>query len=187
MYKTCKTEQSAARQRQLELKLLQVMGRYRFEDITVSSLCQHMGITRKTFYRYFSGKDGCLFALLDHTMLEFFTSTDVAANKKIGTAIGDLDRFFYFWYDHRDILDALHKSSLSGILVERATSLALRERLMPRYITSWSTNLQTVAMSFAVSGLLAMVTQWHSQGFSIPPKEMTRVATAMLTRPLIPM
>ena len=82
-------------------------------------------------------------------------------------------------------MDALHKSSLNGILVERATSLALRERLMPRSMQSWSSNLQMVAMSFAVSGLLAMVTQWHSEGFIISPEEMTQVAITMLSKPLI--
>ena len=71
MYKLCKTEQSAARQRQLEQGLLQVMSTSRYEDINVSGLCQKMGIPRKSFYRYFSSKDGALHALIDHTLMEY--------------------------------------------------------------------------------------------------------------------
>ena len=80
MYKQCKTEQSARRQRQLELGLMQAMLTKRYEDLSVSDLCDQMEVPRKSFYRYFSSKDGCLYALLDHTMMEFFesgVSTDV--------------------------------------------------------------------------------------------------------------
>lgn len=64
MYKLCRTEQSAARQRQLEQGLLQAMRTQQYEDISISDLCDQMGIPRKSFYRYFSNKDGALFAPL---------------------------------------------------------------------------------------------------------------------------
>ena len=71
MYKLCKTEQSAARQRQLEQGLLQIMQTQQYEDISISDLCDRLGIPRKSFYRYFSSKDGALMALIDHTLMEF--------------------------------------------------------------------------------------------------------------------
>ena len=71
--------------------------------------------------------------------------------------------------------------------MERATSLALRERLMPNYIKRWHADLQQMAMSFSVCGLLSMVIQWHQQGYRISPDEMSRLAVTMLTQPLIPM
>lgn len=185
MYKLCKTEQSAQRQRLLEQELLQVMKTKRFEEISVSDLCDHIGIPRKSFYRYFSSKDGALFALLDHTLLEFYKESE-DAGRRTGTAIGDLDRFFRFWYARKDLLDALQRSSLSGILVERATVLAQKEQLMPGYIRQWTVNVQAMAMSFAVCGLLSMVFQWHAHGYQVSPEEMARVATIMLTQPLLP-
>ena len=71
MYKLCKSEQSATRQKQLEQGLLKVMLTQRYEDISVSDLCTAMDIPRKSFYRYFSGKDGALHALIDHTMISY--------------------------------------------------------------------------------------------------------------------
>ena len=70
MYKLCKTEQSAQRQRQLEEGLLTAMRTKRYEESSISDLCDQMGIPRKSFYRYFSGKDGALHALIDHTLME---------------------------------------------------------------------------------------------------------------------
>lgn len=186
MYKLCKTEQSAARQRQLEQGLLQAMLTQRYEDISVSDLCDQMGIPRKSFYRYFTSKDGALFALLDHTLMEFEQSPAGAAMKKKGSAIGDLERYFAFWHQRRSLLDALERSRLSGMLVERATAHAQNERLMPKYLLALDPAIQSMALTFAVCGLLSMVTQWHHGGFLETPEEMAQVATMMLVKPLIP-
>ena len=92
MYKLCKTEQSAARQRQLEQGLLQAMRTQQYEEISISDLCDRLEIPRKSFYRYFSSKDGALAALLDHTLMEFEQSPQNAVSAKRGTANGDLER-----------------------------------------------------------------------------------------------
>lgn len=183
MYKICKTEQSSQRQRQLENGLLQMMLIKRYEDISISDLCDRLQIPRKSFYRYFSSKDGALFALLDHTMLDFYA--DGLRSPGGGTAMGDLEDFFRFWYEHKDLLDALKRSGLSGILVERTTALAQRERLMPSRIQSWTVSQQELAMAFVLCGLMSMILQWHEKGYPVPPEEMSRVAAAMLTNPLI--
>ena len=185
MYKLCKTEQSARRQRQLEQGLLDMMLQHRYEDISVSDLCDYMQIPRKSFYRYFSSKDGCRFALLDHTMLEYL---DVDAQKQKSAQENwrkNVDRFFLFWRQHSRLLDALQQNGLSGIMVERAMVLALQEKLLPMFVHNWNLQMQQLAASFAVCGLLSMVIQWHAQNFSTLPSEMTQIAVSMLTKPLI--
>ena len=70
MYKHCNTEESAYRQRQLEQSLLELMEDFPYKAITIGQICDQVGISRKSFYRYFDSKDGCLFALLDHTIMD---------------------------------------------------------------------------------------------------------------------
>jgi len=185
MYKLCKTEQSARRQRELEQGLLKAMLQERYEDISIRDLCDHMGVPRKSFYRYFSSKDGALYAMLDHTMMEFFESGVSTLGMIPGTQIGDLDRYFTFWRQHGELLDALQRNGLAGILVERAMALALRERLMPGYLREKPPEIQQLALSFSVCGLISMVIQWYNQGFKTPPEEMTKIALSILTKPLI--
>lgn len=187
MYKLCRTEQSAMRQRQLEQGLLQAMCKQRYEDISISDLCDEMGIPRKSFYRYFSNKDGALFALLDHTLMEFTQTPAVSENARKSRAIGDLEQFFMFWYEQRKLLDALTRSRLSGLLVERATSHALHERMMPAYLLKMDEKSQRMALTFAVCGLLSIVMMWHQDGFAESPEHMAKQATKMLARPLVPM
>ena len=185
MYKFCKTEQSVRRQRELEQGLLAMMAHHRFEEISVSDLCDRLNIPRKSFYRYFTSKDGALYALLDHTLLEFYDTGRIEGLRG-GTPTGDLERFFKFWKDHKQLLDAVKYSSLGGILVERAVSLAKQEELMPGYVKAWEENMKDVAMSFVVCGLMSMVIQWHSDGYQIPTEQMAMTAKTMLSRPLIP-
>ena len=184
MYRSCKTENAAKRQRQLEQGFLELLCKRRYDDITVSQLCQHLQIPRRVFYRYFSGKDGALYALIDHTLSDFFVMP-LAKAKKSGTALGDLDLFFHFWYEHKALLDALQYSGLSGILVERVNAFALQEGYMPRQFKAVPPQVQGVAMAFVLCGLMSMILQWHHSGYSLSPQEMTGLATTMLTSPLI--
>ena len=185
MYKFCKTEQSQQRQRELEQGLLEMMLHKQFEEVSVSDLCDRLQIPRKSFYRYFSSKEGALYALLDHTLLEFY-STGSIEGLRGGTPIGDLERFFRFWKNHKQLMDAVQRSNLGGLLVERAVSLAKKEELMPGYVKDWEENLKDVAMSFVVCGLMSMVLQWHRENYNIPTDKMAKTAIQMLSRPLIP-
>ena len=184
MYKICQTEQSTHRQRELEQGRLQLMLHRNYEDISVSDLCEYMKVPRKSFYRYFSSKDGALYSLIDHTFADFY-QMPVPPKKARGNAVGDLDLFFAFWYNNKPFLDALQRSSLSGILVERANYFALREGFLPRKFKAIPEAEQSIALSFAVCGLMSMTLSWHLQGFTISPDEMTRLALNMLTTPLL--
>ena len=184
MYKQCQTEQSAARQREMEQGLLRLMRKMPYDEISVSNLCEEIGVPRKSFYRYFSNKDGALFALLDHTLLEF-TQASGDRNGQSDGVFGDLERFFIFWYEHKTLLSALQRSRLSGLLVERATSHALHERLMPAYLIDKDPSIQQMSMTFTICGLLSMVLAWHNENYRETPQKMAETATAMLTKPLI--
>ena len=184
MYKICQTEQSYRRQREFEKGLLQLMMHKNYEDISVSDLCLHLKTPRKSFYRYISGKDGALYALIDHTLADFF-QMQPPGTKSRGNALDELDLFFEFWYQKKSFLDALQRSSLSGILVERANAFAIQEGYLPRKFKAVHPQLQSAALSFAVCGLMSMTLNWHRQGFLVSPAEMTRLAIAMLSVPLL--
>ena len=187
MYKLCKTEQSAARQRQLEEGLMLAMLTKRFDEISVSELCDELKIPRKSFYRYFSGKDGALHALIDHTLMEF-EGVSVSNRKETGRTLqGELVGFFQFWILHKALLDALAHSGMSGVLIERAISHALSEAVMPsRFLPRDSKEMQKQITMFCVCGLMSMVLTWHRDGYPQSSVEMARIAVRLLEQPLFP-
>lgn len=185
MYKLCKTEQSASRQRQLEEGLLNVMLTKHYDEISVSDLCEHIGIPRKSFYRYFSGKDGALHALIDHTLLEYEGFQISEKNYQIRTYQTDLERFFAFWLLKKPLLDALERSGISGMLVTRSIDHALCDMGMPkRFLQQEDQTARQYAIMFGVCGLMSMVLDWHHSGYKLPPKQIAQVAAKMLTEPL---
>ena len=186
MYKLCKTEQSAERQRQLEKALLDAMRSTPYEELSISDLCERIHVPRKSFYRYFSGNDGALMALLDHTLMEFDTVSFNRLSDRNASAAADLQGYFKFWYEQKSLLDALQRSRLSGLLVERAMFHAFNESLMPRYLRALPENIQAIALNFSVCGLMSMVLQWHHQGFRETTETMAQVALMMLSKPLLP-
>ena len=187
MYKLCKTDQSARRQRELELGLMEMMKTQRFEDISISELCTGLQVPRKTFYRYFDSKDGCLFGLIDHTLLSYegFNYAYLASGKR--TLQRELEQFFLFWHENKDFLDVLRASGLSGMLIERAISFALTDTVMPRrFLPDDPETMKKHITMFGVCGLLSMVLSWHDGGFSESATELSEIASRLLGKPLFP-
>lgn len=186
MYKLCKSEQSAIRQRELEQQLLDMMDSLRLDEITVSDLCAQAGITRKVFYRYFSGKEGALYALIDHTLLEL---ENVPYTGKPHGEEGykkNLVWFFQFWQDQKRLLDALVRGGVTEVLVERVIAYALSDAgVICEFLPSCGEEVRGYATAFCVSGFMAMVLGWHRSEFRLPPDQMAEIALPLLTKPLI--
>ena len=184
MYKLCKTERSANRQRQLELALMEAMKTKHYDEISVSDLCDRMQVPRKSFYRYFSGKDGALHGLIDHTLLEFEWNLDT--NPKNGSKVRQqLERFFRFWEQRSPLLDALERSGMGGALIERAIRQAIMES--SSYVQHERIDrlqLESTAM-FGVCGLMSMVLQWHHEKSYLSVEQMADIAFGIMTKPLL--
>jgi AcrR family transcriptional regulator len=184
MYKLCKTEQSARRQRQLEQGLLKAMLQHDYEEISISELCESMAVPRKSFYRYFSSKDGALYALIDHTLMEY---ESFARETGVRTLLKDLERFFRFWQQNSGLVSALERSGLSGVLIQRGIAQALQEGTAFQRLSPMETDyMKEQATTFAVCGLMSLVVRWHSEGCRHTPQEMAKITARLITQPLFP-
>lgn len=187
MYKLCKTEQSAERQRQLEQGLLQTLLTAHYDEITVSDLCARLGAPRKSFYRYFDGKEGALHALLDHTLMTCQVFPSLYTNGKAQTSVQVLEQFFLFWLEHRLLLEALKRSDLSGVLIQRAIGLAHTETGISMHIHDGETSqMQEHITMFSICGLMSLVLWWQHRNYSDSPRSMAATALRLLTQPLFP-
>ena len=187
MYKQCKTEQSALRQRQMEKGLLELMRIKPFDEISVSDLCEYMQIPRKSFYRYFSGKESAFNALLDHTMMEYEGFNAVYGDGDHRTLQKELTQFFLFWMDHKDLLDALARNNMSGDLVERTVShISTGEVIPPRFLSEDTLYARKQVSLFCVSGLMSIVLSWHRDGYPQSAEQMAAITARLVSEPLFP-
>ena len=178
MYKLCRTDHSARRQRELERGLLEAMKCQRYEDISISDLCQHLQISRKCFYRYFDGKDGALCALIDHTLLEYGERRGASDREHLSD---ELERVFCFWKEKRELLDALDASGLTRVLAERATVFSCSDAmLLGRLNPLEEGHAAEHLVSFWVCGFIALILSWYRGGFAEPPERMARMTAKYL-------
>ena len=184
MYKLCKSEQSAARQRELEQGLLEMMQAIPFDQNSITDFCLKMQIPRKAFYRYFTDKEGALYALIDHTIMEYepFTARQTVERRSL---ISDLEQFFCFWKEQKFFLDGLSRSGLTQVLINRILEQAIESGVFSAsFMSNEPEELRSAVMRFTLYGMLAMMLKWHQNGFSTPASEQAKVMARLLTKPL---
>lgn len=179
MYKYCTTEESARRQRQLEQCLQELMMTVSYPQITVGDICTRAGIARKSFYRYFSSKDGCLFALLDHAI--FDGASFYLPNHNDDQSVKFVyDRFFRYWSQQARLLDALERNAMSLHLVERMMEYTSREenefrRFLPdRGQDAHERNI------FYIGGIMTLVLDWHKSGYKKSVLQMSQILCELI-------
>ena len=174
MYKHCATEESAQRQRQLEQCLLELMLTVQYPAITISDICDRAGISRKSFYRYFSSKEGCLYALLDHAI--FDGASYYLPDHHIDSATGIIfERFFNYWKDKKLLLDALQQNNLNMLLVERMILHVAKEENEFRIFLHHQDFTAHERSMFYVGGIMTLVLDWHMSGYQKTVLQMSRI------------
>lgn len=178
MYKHCNTEESAHRQRQLEQGLLELMADDPYDHITISQICEQVGISRKSFYRYFDGKDGCLHALLDHTIMDG-SSYYMTESDDPDPELSFFTRYFEYWQRQTPLLDALEKNGQSLQLLQRMVRYILTEE--PNYAQFMGIPQDHLMehIAFTVGGLMGLVLTWHHEHFQKTAAQMGEVLYQM--------
>ena len=183
MYKQCQTESSAARQREMEQGLLRMMQKRQYDEISVSDLCEELGIPRKAFYRYFSGKDGALYSMIDHALTDYGIPM-ISAGEKDSAALKYMVYVFEYWMKKKNLLDALAKSQRSGLLVQRAMVISNDLDVLPDFMQIRDQQLREYGTMFLVCGLMTMIVRWHHDGFCRSTGEMAQLAMHLFTQPM---
>ena len=187
MYKMCRTEASANRQRSLEQGLLDAMQVMDFAEISICDLCDQLEIPRKSFYRYFAGKEGALYALIDHTLFQLELKDFAQPYRTYSAGMHQLEGYFQFWKEQSKLLNALTRSRRLDLLVERTVRYAISEANLAHRMTEYGKEgHENYAIMFAICGLMAMTIEWYMQDYKMPVQEMARIAGKLLTKPIFP-
>ncbi|MBO7196033.1 MAG: TetR/AcrR family transcriptional regulator [Clostridia bacterium] len=184
MYKICKIEESCKRQREIEDVLLNLMLEKHYDDISVSEICEKANMPRKSFYRYFDGKEGVKQALLYHTLVDFnsFHLEKHGLNYKL---YEEFETLFSFWKSKTDLLEAFDKSGLLGLIVESTTTYAMNGfDDIKKYMGNSDLNEKIMVYQFLICGLMTMMINWYRSGFAESVPNIARTATKIITKPL---
>ncbi len=184
MYKQCKTESSAARQRQIAGALLELMMRKPYDLISVTDICKQCCLSRNSFYQYYTGKDAVLQALIDYTLMD----SDLNA-MSVGTVPQEgyqaqITRIFSHWMERKPLLDALKLSGKSSMLIQQAVAYSCKNKSFSSSLHTQQDYLQGYANAFVASGIMTMLVQWHDSGFTGSAEEMAALNMQLLSEPI---
>lgn len=184
MYKICKSERSAKRQMEVENALYELLKKKNYDDITVTELCAIVNMPRKSFYRYFDEKADVINSLLDRTILKygsFFNNEKKRFFKK------ELENFFEFWYQNRELLEILDKNNLISNLFFSVSRFPINDIIhVSKYLPNDSETLRTKIFEFTIFGLLFEVINWYKEGFKTDISDMVDLTARILSQPMFP-
>ena len=181
MYRQCSSEKSALQQRKFEECIIDLLLQKNYDSISVTELCEKAGMSRKTFYRLFDNKADVIYALVDQRIIDQGSYVPPEGEKD-----GGLHRFFGFWRTQGKFLDALAAANISTLLSQRAILYTMKECPDCQHMFgsdeneySWETII------FYLSGLFALVLNWHDHGFDRDIDALSDLAMYLLTTPPI--
>ena len=180
MYKQCITEESVRRQRQLESCLLELMLTTDYRQITVSDICDRAGLARKSFYRYFSSKEGCLYALIDHAI--FDGASYYLPNHNDDQSLPLIyERFFRYWKEQHRLLDALMRNGMDLQLVERMMDYISQEEHEFRLFFREQVQDAHEQSIFYIGGVMSLILSWHKSGYQKSILQMSRILSNLIS------
>ena len=137
-----------------------------FDDISIKEICDRAGVSRMSFYRYYSTKEDVFIVFCDETFDSFFQhiSHDPSLSMK--------DMLVLFFEGlrkyHREI-DILKKS-------QRETILLVQFEQYASYMASkmnLTNSLNPYSIPFFAGGLFNVVIRWSNRNYIDTPEEMT--------------
>lgn len=189
MYKECKREQSAERQKKIESTLIMLMQKKDFTEITVTEICKVCQIPRKAFYRYFEFKEDVLRAYTDHMLQNCmeYVFQDRTLNELGRKDIEELlYRYYIFWQKNPELLHGFLTSRILGELyvsVWKFTTGSITWMKKNEYLMT--EKLDKERIYFIISGLLSTTLLWHRTQYKDAPQIMAIRTFDILTEPLL--
>ena len=187
MYKLCKTEESARRQRSVENALLELMSKKSYYEISITELCEKLAMPRKTFYRYFDSKEDALYALIEHTMSEYQSFPASPGQDGVRTLASEIENYYKFWICHKPLLDVLSKNNMLEKILEVSVSFPVKDMVsLQKFLPDDSEWAREKIFKFAVCGLCFQMIDWYKSGFKTSISDMARISCRTLSKPLFP-
>lgn len=182
MYKQCSSEKSAAQQRYFESVFLEMLQTIPYDEVFVSDLCKKAGLSRKTFYRLYDTKSDLVYAMIDHAIMD---GESFVPDESVGP--GGMHKFLAYWKHQKPLLDVLEKNNINALLAQQAMKHVMAESPEIRGAFGADNSVEgRDTMLFLLTGLFALVLDWHSKGYDRTIDELAGSIMRFLTKPAIP-
>lgn len=157
--------------------LLLLLNKTPYSSITITQLCKHSDIARRTFYRNFSSIDEVLSYYIGDIIKEFEQEMQRHSEKKYHDMI---TAYFAFWLKYADFLAILNKNNLTHLLFTPYIMCLFR---MPFLINVDTKKVNEEAafsckLAYTAGGLWSVLSYWSLKGCVETPMELADILVA---------
>ncbi len=157
--------------RKIVQALLTIMKQYGYKEITVTQIAQEAQLSRKTFYRLFTGKDEILTLFFEELFQECFARIKAQNIQHYWDVV---QVFFDFWEERKDLLFLLQKNELLPRVFEQSYQYSMQVFEFVRskeLAVSYALPLPYM-LAYSVGGMHSMLLKWLEKGMDIPSTEL---------------
>lgn len=157
----------------LSSALIKLMDKKEYEYISITELCEHSQVSRRTFYRNFNKIDDIIIFIAKGIINEFVSEI----NKHSKESFYDvMISFFSFWKNYSQIILTFNKSNLIHIIFKEYIE-CLPEIPCICNINKIDLECEDTAylVAFAAGGLWSMLTYWIICGCKQSPEELSKI------------
>ena len=185
MAKPFKSERAAQQQRLISDSLTALMLEKNYSEITVSTLCAHAGIPRRTFYYYFESIEEVLDHLLEVLLNECNLETMFFPGSEKEKLEEGFARFFRYWQQvRRRELEALLRNDMGPELITHCLKWIRMEYSWDQLIDHHPHEIRTVGSLMGTTCVFYTLYVWFDGGCLQSPEQMAAYVTQLLTSPI---
>ena len=181
MYTICNTPRTMKVQHEYIKHLYYLLEEKPYSEISIQDICNSVNGSRRSFYRYFRNKEGCLHALLDMIITRFYYTEMPRELAKEGYPTEILS-YLHYHQQRKDLYDILLKNDLFSIYVDRIVECARKNGVYSlRWFGIQDGPYSNDALVFYVHGSMALIKRWHCSGYQRSIYEMADMLSQLIS------
>jgi hypothetical protein len=186
MYKQCKSEKSAQRQKHIARCLQMLLQEKSYDEISITELCRKAEVPRSVFYRYFADKDAVLWFVIDGMLADLLEILLQIYDTQHNWQLIDFLTYWLTYYRENEALwqvanTGSRHSLLLGHMVRHQAKMA-----NPLYKVDFN-NEETKRTIFFAYGIQGILDVWRKLGYTQSEQEVARQLCNLLHTPLLEM
>ena len=161
----------------ISIAIYQLMYSVPYEKITVKMICERAGVSRMSFYRYYSTKEDVFVNFADERFEEFYDNY-MTPDITIDSFTRNVVAYFRKYYRQIKILE---KANNMGILItqfERYAAYIIRNA---KSLSVFQYDNNPLAIPYYAGGFYNVLVYWSKNNFKISEEEVTRMLEEILS------
>ena len=160
----------------ISIAIYQLMHTTTYDKITVKMICEKAGVSRMSFYRYYSTKEDIFINFADERFEDFYEkymTKDITMDSFIRNVVS---YFKKYWRQIR-ILEKADNTQILITQFERYAAYIIRNA---KSLSAFQYDNNPLAVPYYAGGFYNVLVYWSKNNFKLPEEEVTRMLEEIL-------